>query len=146
MTKTITTWPEDVPTQPQHCFQHTEWSVFEHQDLTIHTEAVLSYIKFCMGNVTVDKHIQVFPHQKPLMNSQVKTLQTATPPSGLVTENYTVLPGLTWKEESGKKKQSTDKGLKATSPTTTLSRCGRESSRLWTSGDRPTQTRTRAPN
>lgn len=41
VTKIITTWPEDVFPQLQRCFQHTESIVFEHQDLTIHTEAML---------------------------------------------------------------------------------------------------------
>ena len=107
VTKTITTRHEDTLPQLQHCFQHAEWSVFEHQDLSVHTEAVLSYIKFCMGNVTVDKHIWVFP--KPWMNGQDRTLLKATLLLGLETENYTVLPELTWREESRKQKQSTDR-------------------------------------
>lgn len=37
----------------------------------------LDYIRFCMGNVTVDKNIRVFPNQKPWMNSQVRTLLRA---------------------------------------------------------------------
>ena len=37
-------------------------------------EAVLSFIKFCMGNVTVDKCIRMFPNQKPWKNGQVKIL------------------------------------------------------------------------
>ena len=73
-TKTITTWPQDALSQLQDCFLHTEWDVFKHQDLAVHTESVLSYIKYCVGNVTVDKHICVFPNQKPWMTSQVRTL------------------------------------------------------------------------
>ncbi|KAK0152182.1 hypothetical protein N1851_006413 [Merluccius polli] len=74
LTKTITTWPEDALLQLQDCFADTEWSIFEHQDLAAHTEAVLSYIKFYMGNVTVDKRIRIFPNQKPWMTSQVRML------------------------------------------------------------------------
>ena len=74
LTKTITTWPEDALLQLQDCFADTEWSIFEHQDLAANTEAVLSYIKFCMGNVTVDKHIRIFPNQMPWMTSQVRML------------------------------------------------------------------------
>ena len=73
-TKTITTWPQDALSQLQDCFLHTEWDVFKHQDLAVHTESVLSYIKYCVGNVTVDKRICVFPNQKPWMTSQVRTL------------------------------------------------------------------------
>ncbi len=32
------------------------------------------YIKCCMDNVTVDKHIQIFPNQKPWMTSKVRCL------------------------------------------------------------------------
>ena len=77
VTKTITTWPEDALPQLQNCFQHTDWSVFEHPDLSVHTEAVLSYIKFCIGNVTVEKRIRVFPNQKPWMSGQVRALLKA---------------------------------------------------------------------
>ena len=54
--------------------KHTDWTVFLHQDLTVHTEAGLSYLKFCRGNVTAYKCIKVFPNQKPWKISQVKTL------------------------------------------------------------------------
>jgi len=40
------------------------------QDLET-TRTVLDYIKFCMGTVSVDKCIQVFPNQKPWMTSQL---------------------------------------------------------------------------
>lgn len=45
-------------------------TAFEHQDLAVHTEAVLSLV----GTVTVDKHIWIFPNQKPWMTSQVSIL------------------------------------------------------------------------
>ncbi len=72
--KTITTWPEDALFQLQDCFEHTDWSIFEHHDLTVYTEAVLKYITFCMETVTVVRHIRVFPNQKPWMTSEVKSL------------------------------------------------------------------------
>uniref|UniRef100_A0AAV2LE96 Helicase ATP-binding domain-containing protein n=1 Tax=Knipowitschia caucasica TaxID=637954 RepID=A0AAV2LE96_KNICA len=57
--------------------EETNWDLFEHQDLEMFTEAVLDYIKFCMGNVTVNKTIRVFPNQKPWMSKQVRTLLQA---------------------------------------------------------------------
>ncbi|KAK0146859.1 hypothetical protein N1851_013811 [Merluccius polli] len=69
--RTITTWPEDALLQLQDCFADAECSIFEHQDLAAHTEAVLSCIKFCMGNVTVDKRIRIFPNR---MTSQIRML------------------------------------------------------------------------
>lgn len=54
------------------------WCVFDNEKFTVHTEAALSYINFCVGNVTVEKHICVLPNQKPWMTSHVKTLPRTT--------------------------------------------------------------------
>ncbi|CAG5958704.1 unnamed protein product [Menidia menidia] len=75
--KTITTWPEDALPQLQDCFENTQWEAFYHEDLEIFTDAVLSYIKYCIGNVTVEKSIWVFPNQKPWMTRQVRMLLRA---------------------------------------------------------------------
>ncbi len=72
--KTVSIWPENALSQLQDCFTHTDWEVFKHHDLAVHTEAVLAYIKYCMDNVTVNKIIRVFPNQKPWMTSQVHLL------------------------------------------------------------------------
>ncbi|CAG5919120.1 unnamed protein product [Menidia menidia] len=76
-TKTITTWPEDALPRLQDCFENTQWEAFYHEDLEIFTDAVLSYIKYCIGNVTVEKRIWVFPNQKPWMTRQVRMLLRA---------------------------------------------------------------------
>ena len=76
-TKTVTTWPDDALSKLQDCFQQTDWDLFEHQELGTHTGTLLDYIQFCIGNVTVDKIIRVFPNQKPWMTSQVHTLLRA---------------------------------------------------------------------
>ena len=39
-----------------------------------HTEAVLSYIKFCTDTVTVEKRIRFYPNQKPWMTRAVRSL------------------------------------------------------------------------
>ncbi len=39
-TKSIKTWPEGVLTQLQDCFTHTEWDIFEQQDLEEYTQTV----------------------------------------------------------------------------------------------------------
>ncbi|KAJ8402846.1 hypothetical protein AAFF_G00361600 [Aldrovandia affinis] len=48
--------------------------VFEHQDLEVFVFCVLCYIMFCIGMVTVDKRIRVYPNQKPWMNREVQQL------------------------------------------------------------------------
>lgn len=49
--------------------------VFHHGDLAVHTEMLLSYIRFCMDNVTVERRIRVFPSQKPWMTSHIRALR-----------------------------------------------------------------------
>ncbi|XP_029942959.1 uncharacterized protein LOC115385019 [Salarias fasciatus] len=56
--RTINTWPEDALPQLQNCFEATDWEVFHHEDLEAFTEAVLDYIKFCIGNVMVERTIR----------------------------------------------------------------------------------------
>uniref|UniRef100_A0A8C7X192 Reverse transcriptase domain-containing protein n=1 Tax=Oryzias sinensis TaxID=183150 RepID=A0A8C7X192_9TELE len=77
ITKTITTWPDDALSRLQDCFEQTDWNLFHHQELETHTSTVLDYVKFCIGNVTVDKSIRVFPNQKPWMTTQVCKLLKA---------------------------------------------------------------------
>lgn len=76
-TKTVTIWPDDALSKLQDCFRQTDWDLFEHQELETFTGTVLDYIKFCIGNVTVDKNIRVFPNQKPWMTNQVRILLRA---------------------------------------------------------------------
>nr|XP_057925471.1 uncharacterized protein LOC131127531 isoform X2 [Doryrhamphus excisus]XP_057925472.1 uncharacterized protein LOC131127531 isoform X2 [Doryrhamphus excisus]XP_057925473.1 uncharacterized protein LOC131127531 isoform X2 [Doryrhamphus excisus] len=75
--KIITTLPENALSELQDCLQHTDWDLFQHQDLETYTVTVLDYIKFCMGTVSVDKVIRIFPNQKPWMTSQVRSLPKA---------------------------------------------------------------------
>ncbi len=75
--KTVTTWPDNALSKPQDCFTETDWDLFEHQELETFTGMVLDYIKFYIGNVTVDENIRVFPNQKPWMTNQVRTLLRA---------------------------------------------------------------------
>ncbi|KAL6477278.1 hypothetical protein MHYP_G00131130 [Metynnis hypsauchen] len=75
--KTVTTWPDNALSKLQDCFEQTDWDLFEHQELETFTVTVLDYIKFCTGNVTVDKNIRVYPNQKPWMTSQVRSLLRA---------------------------------------------------------------------
>ncbi|KAI7801774.1 putative RNA-directed DNA polymerase from mobile element jockey-like, partial [Triplophysa rosa] len=76
--RTITTWPEDSLPRLQDCFEHTQWEALYHEVLATFTDVVLSYIKYCIGNVTVEKCIRVFPNQKPWMMSQVRMLLRAS--------------------------------------------------------------------
>ncbi|XP_072769008.1 uncharacterized protein [Nerophis lumbriciformis] len=77
ITKTVMTWPDDALPKLQDCFQHTDWDLFQQQELETATGTVLDYIKFCIGNVTVEKNIRVYPNKKPWMTSQVRTLLRA---------------------------------------------------------------------
>lgn len=73
-TRTVITWPDTASEQLQECFESTNWEVFEHPDLELHTTAVLEYIKFCTDSVTVEKQIRVYPNTKPWMTREVQNL------------------------------------------------------------------------
>ncbi|KAK0149886.1 RNA-directed DNA polymerase from mobile element jockey [Merluccius polli] len=76
VTRTIKIWPEGAD-QLQDCFQNTDWNIFEHQELQERTDTVLCYIKRCTDTVTVNKHVRVYPNQKPWMTPAVKALLKA---------------------------------------------------------------------
>ena len=73
-TKTVKTWPEGAMEQLQDCFENTDWSIFEHEDLEQYTAAVLGYIKHCIDTVTVDKLVRIYPNTKPWMTKDVTGL------------------------------------------------------------------------
>ncbi len=77
ITKTIKTWPEGALFQLQDCFARTKWDLFKHQDVAEYTQTVLFYIASCTDIVTEERHIRVFPNQKPWMTSEVHTLLRA---------------------------------------------------------------------
>lgn len=58
----------------QDCLVDTDWDLSEEgADLEEYAESVLRYINFCTENVC-ERTIKVFPNQKPLINSNVRTL------------------------------------------------------------------------
>lgn len=67
ITKTVKTWPDGASHQLQDCIDSTNWEIFEHADLEVFTDTVLCYIKNCTDIVKVEKHIWVYPNQKPWM-------------------------------------------------------------------------------
>ncbi len=69
--KTVKIWPVDATSQLQDCFDNTDWSIFESQNLEEYTTSVLSYIKHCTDTVTTDKCIRVYANQKPWMTNEV---------------------------------------------------------------------------
>uniref|UniRef100_A0A8C6LAW8 Reverse transcriptase domain-containing protein n=1 Tax=Nothobranchius furzeri TaxID=105023 RepID=A0A8C6LAW8_NOTFU len=75
--KTINTLTEGAIAQLQDCFAHTEWSIFENEDLQIYTDAVLCYIKHCMDTVIIHKQVRIYPNCKPWMTSKVRVLLKA---------------------------------------------------------------------
>lgn len=54
---------------------------FEQQDPEEYTKTVLFYISTCVDNVTVNKHIRVFPKQKPWMTKEVQILLRTRDPT-----------------------------------------------------------------
>ena len=58
----------------QDCYNRTSRNIFEYPDLEVFSDSVLCYIKNCIDIVTVDKHVQVFPSQKPWMTREVQRL------------------------------------------------------------------------
>ena len=73
-TRMVKTWPEGAMGQLQDCFENTDWSIFENEDLEQYTAAVLGYIKHCIDTVTVDKQVKVYPNTKPWMTKVVTSL------------------------------------------------------------------------
>lgn len=68
-TRVALVWPEGASEQLQDCFNKTDWTVFEDDNIdTYYTSSVLFYIKCCMNNVTTTKQIHVFPKNKPWMS------------------------------------------------------------------------------
>lgn len=66
---------EEYRTHHQECYNIlTNWDIFEHNDLEVHTSAVFSYIKPCFDTVTVVQNIRVYANQKAWMTSEVKML------------------------------------------------------------------------
>ncbi len=61
----------------QDCFDDTMWELFEHPDIELHTSSVLSYISFCIDNVTTRKQVKKFPNQNPWFNATVRALLQA---------------------------------------------------------------------
>lgn len=68
------TYPEGTSSQLQDCFKRTNWDIFANPDLEEYTSTILCYICTCVDNVTINKHIWVYPNQKPQITKQVKTL------------------------------------------------------------------------
>lgn len=58
-------WSVNALFQLEDCFTDTQQGVCEKQDLTVFTEVVMESFAFCMGAVTVVKHIRGFPNQNP---------------------------------------------------------------------------------
>ncbi|KAF0047409.1 hypothetical protein F2P81_001042 [Scophthalmus maximus] len=78
--RTIQVWGEESTSLLQHCFECTEWKVFEQGDLEEYSSSVLAYVAFCTETVLTTKTIKVFPNQKPWLDGNV---QCETNPTGL---------------------------------------------------------------
>lgn len=76
-TRTIKLWPQGAHSQLQHCFDLTDWSILEWQDLPGFTDTVSCYTKFRTDNITVDKCIRVYPNRKFGVTNEVQSLLRA---------------------------------------------------------------------
>ncbi len=76
-TRVVQVWPEGASEQLQDCFNNTDWTIFEDDNIDTYTSSVLFYIKCCMDNVTTTKQIRVFPNNKPWMTREVRLLLKA---------------------------------------------------------------------
>ena len=54
-------WTEEPTLSLQDCFEDTILELFQDPDIELHTFSVLSYISFCMDNVTTRKQVKIFP-------------------------------------------------------------------------------------
>ncbi len=68
---------EEATLSLQDCFDDTMWELFEHPHIELHTSSVLSYISFCIDNVTTRKQVKKFPNQNPWFNATVRALLQA---------------------------------------------------------------------
>ncbi len=69
---TIRTWHEEAFVQLQDHFEHNHWDLFAQQNIEDYTFTVLSYLQFCVDNVTVEKQITSYPNNKQWMTQEVK--------------------------------------------------------------------------
>lgn len=76
-TRVVQVWPEGVSEQLQDCFNNTDWTIFEDDNIHTYSSSVLFYIQCCMDNVTTTKQICVFPNKKPWMTKEVRLLLKA---------------------------------------------------------------------
>lgn len=63
--------------QLQDYFRHTNWTLFEANNIDTYTSAVLFYVKNCMDNVIITKQIWACPNNKPWMTRDVCLLLKA---------------------------------------------------------------------
>ena len=72
VTRSIQRWSEESDSALQHCFESTEWSVFEDKNINTHTDTVICYIRKCIDDVVPKVFVRTFPNQKPWINSDVR--------------------------------------------------------------------------
>ena len=76
MEKQIQVWDEDSVEMLKGCLECTSWTILEDTSSDLHeqTEAISSYIDFCVSAVIPTKTIKVYPNNKPWVTKELKDI------------------------------------------------------------------------
>jgi hypothetical protein len=74
ITRTVKLWTNEAVGRLQGCYESTDWSVFRDAASSIdeHSDAVMSYIRFCEDLVIPTKTVKIFGNSKPWFTRAVK--------------------------------------------------------------------------
>ena len=72
--KTQLNWNEEAVEQLRGCFECTDWSVFDDQNIHDTTITVTEYIKFCADMTIPKRQLRIYPNSKPWVSKKLKSL------------------------------------------------------------------------
>ncbi|KAJ8032344.1 hypothetical protein HOLleu_25852 [Holothuria leucospilota] len=67
-------WNEEAVDQLRGCFECTDWTVFDDQNIHDTTITVTEYIKFCVDTIIPERSLRLFPNSKPCVSEKLKSL------------------------------------------------------------------------
>ena len=75
-TKSVKLWDPESLQRLQGCFDCTDWDMFfdNCDDPCVITDAITSYINFCVDSVIPEKIIKIYPNNKPWVTKELKLL------------------------------------------------------------------------
>ncbi len=73
--RVIKNWTEDGISSLQACFDCTDWQCFfdATDDIDELSDAVSSYISFCVDSIIPTKNVVIFPNNKPWVTKELKS-------------------------------------------------------------------------